>query len=84
MDRMPEKLPLLLGKRLDVQRAISMLDGMRPSKAEGSRIAWIAQHFEHGAVLQRHPVNLASMATRTDTAREEESLLPKGSDGAPS
>src|SRR5712692_10086099 len=70
-----EKEPLLLGKRLDVERAISMPGGMGPSVTEGSPIARIAQHFEHGVVLQRHPMDLASMSTRADTAREEQPLV---------
>src|SRR5713101_7870682 len=78
-----EKQPLLLGKGFDVQRAIRMLDGMGPSEAEGSRIARIAQRFEHGVVLQRHPMNLACMRTDVNTAREEQSLVPKVPDGGP-
>ncbi len=39
-----EKQPLLLGKGVDVERAIRMLAGMGASEAEGSRIARVAQH----------------------------------------
>src|SRR6266700_2262545 len=81
MDLSNEKQPLLLGKRLDVKRAIRILAGLGPSEAEGSRIARVAQHFEHGAVLQRHPMNLASMRTRVGAAREEQSLVAKILDG---
>ena len=75
MDLTNQKRPLLLGKGFDVQRAISMLGGMGPSEAESSRIARIAQRFEHSVVLQRHPMNLACMRTDVNTAREEQSLI---------
>src|SRR6266705_1576829 len=45
--------------------------------AEGSRIARVAQHFEHGVVLQGHPMEFTCMRTDADTAREEEPLVAK-------
>src|SRR6266571_2646039 len=81
MDLTNQKRPLLLGKGFDVERAISMLAGMGPSEAESSRIPRIAQRFEHGVVLQRHPMNLACMRTDVNTARAEQSLIPTVSDG---
>jgi hypothetical protein len=77
MDLSHEKEPLLLGKRLDVERAISMLAGLGPSEAEGTGVARIAQHFEHGIVLQGHPMQLACVRTDADTAREEQPLIAK-------
>ena len=77
MDLTNQKRPLLLGKGFDVERAISMFGGMGPSEAKGSRIARITQHFEHGTVLQRHPMDLASMSTCVDAAREEQPLVAK-------
>src|SRR6266516_262133 len=81
MDLTNQKRPLLLGKGFDVEGAISMLGGMGPSEAESTSVARIAQRFEHGVVLQRHPMNLACMRTDVNTAREEQSLIPKGYDG---
>ncbi len=83
MHLLHEKQPLLLGKGLDVQGAIRMLDGMGASEAESTGVARIAQHFEHSVVLHRHPMDLASMRTRVSAAREEQSLVPKVSDGGP-
>src|SRR6266702_5731700 len=81
MDLTNQKRPLLLGEGFDVEGAISMLGGMGPSEAESTSVARIAQRFEHGVVLQRHPMNLACMRTDVNTAREEQSLIPKVSDG---
>ncbi|HLH60886.1 MAG TPA: hypothetical protein VKV20_04310 [Ktedonobacteraceae bacterium] len=69
-----EKQPLLLGKRLDVERAIRMLAGLGPSEAEGSRIARVAEHFEHGVVLRWHPMEFTGMRAAADTTREEKSI----------
>src|SRR5712692_3958719 len=77
MDLTNQKRPLLLGKGFDVEGAISMPGGMGPSEAESTSVARIAQRFEHGVVLQRHPMNLACMRTDVNTAREEQSLIPK-------
>src|SRR5260221_2570676 len=60
-----------------------MLAGMGPSEAEGSCIARIAQHFEHGIVLQRHPMQLACMRTDANTAWEEQPLVAKVFDRGP-
>src|SRR5258708_38311551 len=83
MHLLHEKQPLLLGKGLDVQGAISMLDGMGASEAESTGVARIAHHFEHSVGLQRHPMALASMRTRVSAAREEHSLFPKASHAGP-
>src|SRR6266568_5356108 len=60
-----------------------MLAGMGPSEAEGSCIARIAQHFEHGIVLQRHPMQLACMRTDANTAWEEQPLVAEVFDRGP-
>src|SRR6266851_1401386 len=78
-----EKQPLLLGKRVGVQRAIRMFAGLGPSETERTSVARITKHFEHGIVLQGHPMEPTCMGTTADTAREEESLAAKILDGGP-
>src|SRR6266581_6840717 len=72
MHLLNEKQPLLLGKDLGVQRAIRGLACLGSSETEGPSVAWVAQHFEHGAVLQRHPMEFAGMRTAANTAWENE------------
>src|SRR2546422_9090484 len=78
-----EKQPLLLGKGLGVQRAIRMFAGLGPSETERTSVARVTKHFEHGIVLQGHPMQLTCMGTAADTSREEESLGAKILDGGP-
>src|SRR5258708_13864806 len=73
MHLLHEKQPLLLGQGLDVQGAISMLDGMGASEAESTGVARIAHHFEHSLLLQRHPSDLASTMTPANAPRPEAS-----------
>src|SRR5437660_3741897 len=70
MDLLNEKQPLLLGKGLGVQRAIRMFAGLGSSETECPSVALVAQHFEHRAVLQWHPMEFAGMRTAANTARE--------------
>src|SRR6266852_4372993 len=77
MDLSNEKQPLLLGKDLGVQRAVRMFAGLGPSETEGTSVARVTKHFEHGIVLQGHPMEPTCMGTTADTAREEESLAAK-------
>src|SRR5260370_364104 len=69
-----EKQPLFLRKRLDVKRAIRMFAGLGPSETERTSVARVAEHFEHGVVLQWHPMERTFMRTVANTAWEEESL----------
>jgi hypothetical protein len=78
-----EKEPLLLGKGVDVQRAIGMLGALGPSEAEGTGVARVTKHVEHGAVLQGHPMKLTGMGTAADPAWKEESLRAKILDRGP-
>ena len=43
MDLSNEKQPLLLGKGVDVERAVRVFAGLGASKAERTRVAWVAQ-----------------------------------------
>ena len=77
-----EKQPLLLEKRLDVKGPIRVLAASGASKAEGTRKARIAQHFEDRTVLQGHPMQFAGMRTAANAAREEQRLCAKILDGS--
>src|SRR6266700_3396550 len=78
-----EKQPLLLGKRLGMPPAIRMFAGLGPPKTEGPRVARVAQHVEHGTVLQGHPMEFPCMRTTANATWKEESLRAKILDGGP-
>ena len=60
-----------------------MFAGLGPSETERTSVARVTKHFEHGIVLQGHPMEFSCMRTTPNAAWEEESLGAKIFDSGP-